>query len=52
MAGMPPMCAKIGPSRSGWSSRVRSLLCTEQIEERNTDLQMTQFRKEPQCRCN
>ena len=35
-----PMCAKIGlhMSRSGWSSRVRSLPCTEQIEERNTDL--------------
>ena len=41
-----PMCAKIGLSRSGWSSRVRSLPCTEQIEERNTDLQMTQLREE------
>ena len=25
---------------------------TEQIEERNTDLQMTQLREEPWCRCN
>ena len=41
-----PMCAKIGLSRSGLSSRVQSLPCTEQIEERNTDLQMTQLREE------
>ena len=41
------MYAKNSLSRSGWSSRVRSLPYTEQIEERNTDLQMTHLRKEP-----
>ena len=32
-----PVCPKIGLSRSEWSSRVRSLSCTEQIEERTPD---------------
>ena len=43
------MCAKNSLSRSGWSSRVRSFPCTEQIEERNNQLSDIQSKDKMFC---